>query len=439
MKVNFVGNICNNHYAICKGMRAHGIDAHLYYPKPYHPQHLPESEDPILERERPDWLHPFPHPRNRLSSQLRVGVAPLDEIGRADIIHTHGAGVVWGVRTGRPVVWHPFGGDLRHWTRYGDWLMAKLRAVNPALPNIRVPRLPDLLTPLAMRRAGAQVSAILIGWYDKQWESGFDYIDRFDLWPRVHRLSLGLDMGFMHPATAAERRALKARLLPQADPRALTIFHPTRMLFRDSNGTWGYKANDRLFRAAARVRAEGHSLHLVVVDKGDAIGEEVKEARALIAQLGLSDVTTWVPFMPRADLKDWYLLADLTVDEFASGAMGSLAYEVLSCGRPLMTFIQTEAEGSAYFDRMHWRALYPEFPPILNCRTVEQIAEALRMLASNSAKMDEIAAASGRWAEQYLDVRNLAAKIIQVYEGILSKQRNRSASSVRSPSPAHSR
>src|ERR1700675_834204 len=56
LRIHFVGNTCNNHYVLAKGLRGMGVDARLYFTSLDHPQNDPKSEDPDLAVGYPDWI-----------------------------------------------------------------------------------------------------------------------------------------------------------------------------------------------------------------------------------------------------------------------------------------------------------------------------------------------------------------------------------------------
>src|SRR6185369_16680425 len=55
------GNMCNNFYTLAKTLRKElNIDAHLYLSDNVDFQHKPESDDPELLNNYPDWIHMAP-------------------------------------------------------------------------------------------------------------------------------------------------------------------------------------------------------------------------------------------------------------------------------------------------------------------------------------------------------------------------------------------
>ena len=58
MKVALYGNVCNNYYTLAKALRSKlNIDAHLYLNYKADIQNRPESDDPHLKDNYPDWIH----------------------------------------------------------------------------------------------------------------------------------------------------------------------------------------------------------------------------------------------------------------------------------------------------------------------------------------------------------------------------------------------
>ena len=109
MRVNFIENICNNHYVLATFLREIGVDAHLYYPDWHALQHRPESENPELAHGLPEWLHPFSYEEAGYRGWITGRRELLEEIAQYDILHVHGRGVPWALQTGVPYVWQMYG------------------------------------------------------------------------------------------------------------------------------------------------------------------------------------------------------------------------------------------------------------------------------------------------------------------------------------------
>lgn len=161
--------------------------------------------------------------------------------------------------------------------------------------------------------------------------------------------------------------------LPQwrRSPDELVVLHPSHL-------DWGAtdagpsrvstKGNDRFLRGAAlAAHRSSRPFRLVLVDRGP----DRELARQLVGDLELSSMVTWTPALSRAQLFGAMLAADLVVDQFDVGALGGIAFEAMSLGRPVLTYLQPQCN-SLYFDAE---------TPVLNARTEEEIAEQLLLAA----------------------------------------------------------
>jgi glycosyltransferase involved in cell wall biosynthesis len=406
MRVHFVGNVCNNHYVLAKFLRRIGVDAHLYYDPKEDIQNQPQAEDPEMSN-LPNWLHPISSQRSRFQSPHHVTDALLMELGACDILHAHDLGVIWAAKTGRPFVWHPYGGDLFHLPFYFD------KSILGQRWGISLPDPRKLLLPLAMRRAISRASAIVLGWHNRLWVPGLKLIRRLRKEQSIVRLHLGLNtdrFSFQHEAA---RRALRLQYLPHVSPEKLIIFHPTRQAFSSAYNT--KKGNDLLYRALARLKKEGGDFLLVVVKKDEP--EEII-ARELMKELSIDDSVMWIPKMPRFELIRWYGIADLTADHFFAGALGSISLESMSCGTPVMTFVQTKPDGEIFLDPME---MFPELPPVINVSSEEEIYHALTLYSSRRDELTGLGKRGRAWVEGYASGEVVARRFSEVYESVLSK------------------
>ena len=170
----------------------------------------------------------------------------------------------------------------------------------------------------------------------------------------------------------------------------LVILHP-------SNLDWGRedsdpsrnstKGSDRFLRAAARAIADhGLRARLIVVDRGP----DAAHARELVTELGLDEHTLWLPSLSRAKLHAAIAQADLVIDQFDVGALGMIAWEAMSAGRPIV----------AYSDEATARLVYEEPPPVLNARTVDDITHQL-VAAGDRTRLREQGERSRAWAHRH--------------------------------------
>lgn len=101
------------------------------------------------------------------------------------------------------------------------------------------------------------------------------------------------------------------------------------------------KAPDLVVRAAARLVADDPALRsrLRVAVVGGASGSGLERPTALADltdRLGLSDVVTFVPTVPQAELADWYAAATVVCVPSHNESFGLVAIEAQACGTPVV-------------------------------------------------------------------------------------------------------
>jgi glycosyltransferase involved in cell wall biosynthesis len=405
LRVHLVGNTCNNHYLIAKGLRRLGVDAHLFHDAGLHWQTHPVADDPHLETDAPDWLHPYragdvgPVPFRRAGPVLAARLADCD------LVHAEDVGLVWAAQTGRPYVWDPYGYDVNFYGFPAHW-RPQWHAAHPD----------RVLAALAFRQAVAGCDAIQLGLWYEPLAHGFAMIDRL-VAPGTfgHRFALAIDTERFAPGPAPDLATLLARAGSPVVPRGLTIFHPVRVMF--TAASYVNKANDRLIRAVGALHAEGRDVTLVLVERG---GPCEVEARALIAELGITARVAWIPAMPKHELLDWYRAADVAADEFIGGAMGSVAFEALATGTPLLSYLRMDPQGDPTF----WSPAIamPELPPMLNASTTDEIAAVLRPYTTDRAALAALGAASRDWAVRNVSHVSVAERWLEVYHEVLARR-----------------
>src|SRR5687768_12327610 len=93
MKVALYGNVCNNFYTLAKALRNElNIDAHLYLNDEIDVQNRPESDDPELKDNYPEWIH-LSHHWNALEVLKKWDRALIKELNKYDIVFLSEFGV----------------------------------------------------------------------------------------------------------------------------------------------------------------------------------------------------------------------------------------------------------------------------------------------------------------------------------------------------------
>jgi glycosyltransferase involved in cell wall biosynthesis len=119
------------------------------------------------------------------------------------------------------------------------------------------------------------------------------------------------------------------------------------------------KNTDRFLRAFMRAAGEGAPIRCIILDRGP----DRAAARKLITSCGCADRFEWRQQVLASELPALMQDADIVVDQFETGCAGGITIEAMAQAKPVMTYIDGEA----------YRLFYDTMPPILNCRTEDQI------------------------------------------------------------------
>jgi glycosyltransferase involved in cell wall biosynthesis len=203
-----------------------------------------------------------------------------------------------------------------------------------------------------------------------------------------NRLTNVAFLPFIYRPTPAIAYRMRAEHKPPPPGGPLRILHATNLDWGAADGgkaRESTKGGDRFIRALARFRAEtDRELSVTMLDRGP----DRAAAREMVEELGLGDVVTWHEELPHHDLYAAMVDADLIVDQFDIGALGGIAWEAMTLGRPVLTYVAPSTGA----------LIYDEPPPVLNARTEDQILVRLRE-ATEPRRLQEVAEATERWIE----------------------------------------
>lgn len=228
--------------------------------------------------------------------------------------------------------------------------------------------------------------------------SSYVFVTNSDVLPSVERMELDPARVVCLPHAFDDRKLTRFRaenpnLIPPAG--VPVIFSPTRQHWKDKSGSWT-KGNDVLFRAAARLAAEGHDFRLHLV----AWGKEIDDSKALIAELGIAEKVVWLPTMQKRELWEAYCTAHAVADQFILPALGGVGFETMALGRRLITAID-EAQLTHFFG---------EAPPCLSASTVEECIAQLRRVIADPQDEAGMGAAAQRW----MQIHHSAERIVDI-------------------------
>tara|TARA_Y100001970_G_C14237605_1_gene862836 strand:- start:1012 stop:3609 length:2598 start_codon:yes stop_codon:yes gene_type:complete len=104
-------------------------------------------------------------------------------------------------------------------------------------------------------------------------------------------------------------------------------------------------------------------------------------------------------------LKKYYSAADVVIDQFKVGSFGSVSFEALCLGKPVITYL-------APFNL----ANYPIEPPILNARSTEDIKKTISLSADNPQLRKKLSVNSAEWYKNVYNEESFARIVSELSE-----------------------
>jgi glycosyltransferase involved in cell wall biosynthesis len=185
-------------------------------------------------------------------------------------------------------------------------------------------------------------------------------------------------------------------------PDTPTFFHPSRH-------DWPEKGNDRLLRGFAKYVQRNRKAKLVTVEWYQSI-EDLQMSKQLVSELGIQENVRWVPVMPKSRLIEYYQKSTAIFDQFLFGAFGTTAPEALSCGKPVV----------GYVERKYWQKYHAEPPPVLNASSADEIYNAMVKLEDEQLRID-LGKLGRKWIMQNCDYTRIASQQLELYEEVLKE------------------
>ncbi|MDL2279094.1 hypothetical protein LJC15_00320 [Desulfovibrio sp. OttesenSCG-928-G11] len=192
-------------------------------------------------------------------------------------------------------------------------------------------------------------------------------------------------------------------------PADFWIFHPSRQHWEERRHPSWEKGNDFLIRGMAEAVSQGLNVGAVFVDWGLF----VKESKALIDELGLTDRVVWIDPVPHPLMVEYILATDCVADQFWLGAFGSTSPKALMLGRAALIHLDEE--------RHRW--CLPELPPMINVQKAGEIAAALLRLHKDGAYRTEIESAGKEWYRKYHSNQAIRDIMLPVLNALAQKKR----------------
>lgn len=237
------------------------------------------------------------------------------------------------------------------------------------------------------------------------------FVTNLDCMPAAERM--GLDMRHVHKTLHAfdidAAITFARRWSEPQDPSRRPLFYaPARQHWRHGNESI-LKGNDVALHAAALLKQRGFDFQLVLGEWGS----EVHLSKQLVDDLGLSDVIAWEKPLPRHKLWPTIKRACAILDQFRSPAFGGVSLETMALGQRLITGYDNNL-GSTFFS---------EEPPIMNCRTAEQVANAMEACIRDPLDAEGLGLQAQSWMARQHSVERQMREQFACYESLLSRLR----------------
>lgn len=177
-----------------------------------------------------------------------------------------------------------------------------------------------------------------------------------------------------------DRRKLLSDLFYQLG--GLSVPETDYVLFVPSRVDFLWKGTDLLIKAFENLLGT-RKLHLII----SGWGNDYKKARQMLT----SQHVTFLPCaLSRPLLRDLLQAVDLVADQFFFGTYGTTLVEAMSCGTPVLTWIDQNA-----FEQRGWKS-----PPVLNANDEAGIRQILADLVEDKIDLEQRARSSLDWARE---------------------------------------
>jgi len=188
-----------------------------------------------------------------------------------------------------------------------------------------------------------------------------------------------------HGLNVGDWEDLRRRLRDLLDADFL-FFFPTRHDWVPGTG-YGDKGNDVFLRAFCRLRQGGYRVGMACC----RWGANVKESMNLLKEYDCDQYVLWSEPMGTVKFERTSRACDMIIDQFKLGSFGGITFKAMAVGAPICTYLDENKIGE----------LYNEVPPVINCRTEEEVVTSITDILKNPTKLDNLQTASRKWIEKY--------------------------------------
>ena len=182
----------------------------------------------------------------------------------------------------------------------------------------------------------------------------------------------------------------------------MIIFHPTWQ-------NWFIKKNYIFFEAFEKICKKFDNVSLIFINRGI----DSKKSIDMIKKKGLEKKCKILPStLEQDELKKYYQMSDIVVDQFGLGSFGFIGLEALTQGIPLVSYIEKDI----------YKNHYGEEPPVLGGNTSEEVYNAIVKLLSDKKFYNSVSLKNKSWMNKFHSEKVLLKKYIDLCKMVYEKQ-----------------
>lgn len=378
LRVAFLGNMNNNHFAVMRYLRDEGFDCELLlFTDEQHHFH-PKCDAYTLEFmtwvKRVSWGSEG----QLLTIKPKVIQADIDEY---DVLIGCGLAPAFLCKAGRSLdIMIPYGHDIWTATKYG---MASPHYIAKSISSAYFQR-------KGLSQAKIVNGSFVSGIYGRRIRQlcSSSLLWEFDI-PMVY------ERQYADPDIGGRTHWFKDFAEIRSNTDLMVVAHGRHVWGKVSEPS--VKGNDLLIKGWSLFCHRNPSIKakLVFIE----YGQNVFESKRYIAELGIQESVKWLPQMFRKDLMPGLLMADMVAAEFInSWTGGGVIYEALVAGKPLLMHSIEHKKPTRS------KSLYP----IYNANTPEQIADRLQEYIDDPECGRKMGIAGQKWYQKNVVEKALA-------------------------------
>lgn len=199
---------------------------------------------------------------------------------------------------------------------------------------------------------------------------------------------------------------LRQKLCQQLDAEFL-FFFPTRHDWVTGTG-YADKGNDIFLNAFCNLRQAGYKVGMVCC----MWGANVQDSINLLAAKNCADFVLWNQPMGTIKFERTAKACHLVVDQFKLGSFGGIVFKAMAVSAPICTYINED-------DILKQ---YSELPPVINCKSEDDIFTKMEEIIKNPDKLLYLASLSKLWIDKHHSSWDTIKTQILAYESFLDKR-----------------